>query len=97
MKITLLSLAFCASLSCSIFATQDSPGTMILDAKTLGPVTYTQWVDGAESEVINRDGHGIPQLLNYLWGRRRRSPGVCSTAIPRRPVPGICGSDFAIP
>jgi len=75
MKIPLLSLVFGVALSFPIFADSDASGTMILDANNLGQMTYTEWVNGEEKEVVRLDGHGVPTPVHFLWSKKMPTDG----------------------
>ncbi|MGB8352864.1 MAG: hypothetical protein WCD79_03170, partial [Chthoniobacteraceae bacterium] len=69
MKISLLSFLVGVALPFSIFADSDPAGKMVVDANSLGAVTYTEWVDGAEKEVVSLSAKGEPQPLHFIWSK----------------------------
>jgi len=75
MKIPSIYLVLGAALSLPIFADQGLPGTMIRDANDLGTVTYSEWVDGAEKDIVNLNSNGVAQPLHYLWNKTKLTDG----------------------
>jgi len=69
MKIPILALIVGVALPVSIFADSEPVDKMITDANSLGAVTYTEWVDGAEKPIVLLDQKGEAKQLHYLWSK----------------------------
>ncbi len=75
MKIPLLAFIVGLAIPVSIFAAPNTSATMVLDANNLGSITYSEWVNGVEKEVVRLDGHGVATPAHYFWSKKVPTDG----------------------